>query len=154
MALYNALLFLHLLAVTVWVGGMFVLHVVVRPVAGELLEPPQRLPFLTRVLGQFLRWVGLAVLVLVLSGLGILYRMRDWDAVSPSIYLMGGFGILMTLVFVAARFGAYPRLRSAVAAAEWTQAAGRLTQIRRLVGANLLLGVVTIGVATLGRLLP
>ncbi len=32
---------LHLLAATIWVGGMFFAYQILRPVAGEMLEPPQ-----------------------------------------------------------------------------------------------------------------
>jgi uncharacterized membrane protein len=50
---YPVLLFVHVLGVVVWVGGMFLMHFAVRPAAVELLEPPARLPLLTRVLGRF-----------------------------------------------------------------------------------------------------
>ncbi len=33
---------LHLLAATIWVGGMFFAYQILRPVDGEMLEPPIR----------------------------------------------------------------------------------------------------------------
>ena len=36
-------LFLHLLSDVIWIGGMFLAYVAVRPAALEVLEPPQRL---------------------------------------------------------------------------------------------------------------
>ena len=35
--------FLHLLGVLIWVGGMFFAYMALRPAAAQLLEPPQRL---------------------------------------------------------------------------------------------------------------
>jgi uncharacterized membrane protein len=41
---HNPLLFLHLISVAIWVGGMFFAYFCLRPAAVEILEPPQRLP--------------------------------------------------------------------------------------------------------------
>ena len=46
---YTTLLFVHLIGVVVWVGGMFVMHFAVRPAAAGQLPPPQRLPLLATV---------------------------------------------------------------------------------------------------------
>ena len=35
-------IFLHVLAVVIWVGGMYFAHQMLRPVAADLLAPPQR----------------------------------------------------------------------------------------------------------------
>jgi uncharacterized membrane protein len=43
------------------------------------------------------------------------------------------------------------RLRAAVAASDWPGAGAAMTMARRLVGINLVLGLVTITVAVLGR---
>lgn len=153
MALYNALLFLHLLGVTVWVGGMFLMHVVVRPSAAELMEPPQRLPFMASVLGRFFNWVSVAILLILLSGLGILHQMRNWDELSASIYAMTTVGLLMMGIFGHLRFASLPRLRIAVGVQDWQAAGLALSKIRHLVSINLVLGLLTIGLATLGRLL-
>lgn len=153
MALYNSLLFLHLLGIVIWVGGMFLMHVVVRPGAAALLEPPQRLPFLAYVMGQFFLWVGVSIALVLLSGLGMLHVMQSWDELSPSIYAMAFLGLGMMAIYGHVRFACYPRLRTAVAAKDWPAAAVPLATIRRLIGMNLVLGLLTIALATLGRLL-
>ena len=48
---------LHLLGVIVWVGGMFVAYMALRPAAVEVLEPYQRLPLMKRTLDRFFPWV-------------------------------------------------------------------------------------------------
>ncbi|PIU17095.1 MAG: hypothetical protein COT19_02630, partial [Gallionellales bacterium CG08_land_8_20_14_0_20_59_87] len=48
---------IHLLAVLVWVGGMFLAYVVLRPAAVEVLQPPQRLQLWDSVFRRFFNWV-------------------------------------------------------------------------------------------------
>jgi len=58
---------------------------------------------------------------------------------------------VMSLVFAFIRLVPYPRLRGALAAQQLPVAAGHLDLIRRLVATNLVLGVLTIATATIGR---
>ncbi|MCX8004830.1 MAG: CopD family protein, partial [Burkholderiaceae bacterium] len=71
--------------------------------------------------------------------------------VPASTHAMFALGLLMSAIFGYIRAVPFPRLRAAVAAQQWPQAAARLETIRRLVAVNLLLGVLTVAVATLGR---
>jgi uncharacterized membrane protein len=68
-----------------------------------------------------------------------------------SVHLMFAIGVLMSLVFAFIRLAPFVRLRGALAAQQLPAAAGHLDLIRKLVAVNLVLGVVTIAVATLGR---
>ena len=47
--LYASLKALHLLSIVVWGGGMFFMHVCLRPAAAEVLEPPARVRLLDAV---------------------------------------------------------------------------------------------------------
>ncbi|MGN5479437.1 hypothetical protein ACTMU2_28655 [Cupriavidus basilensis] len=51
------LLFLHVTAAVVWVGGMFFAYLCLRPVAGQVLDPPSRLQLWRGVFDRFFRWV-------------------------------------------------------------------------------------------------
>ena len=51
-------IFLHILGVVIWVGGMYFAHQMLRPVAADLLAPPQRLPLWAGVFRRFFRWCG------------------------------------------------------------------------------------------------
>jgi uncharacterized membrane protein len=145
------LLVLHLLGVIVWVGGMFFAHQCLRPVAAAQLEPPQRLTLWVGVLGRFLAWVRVAAPVVVLAGLAMLLNIgfahapRHWHA----MFLLG---LVMFAVYGHVHAAGYPRLRREVAAGNWKAAAAALAMIRRLVGLNILLGLATILIATLGHL--
>jgi uncharacterized membrane protein len=68
-----------------------------------------------------------------------------------SVHVMFALGVLMSLIFAVIRLVPYPRLRTAIGAQRLPDAAGQLDHIRKLVVTNLALGLITIGVATLGR---
>jgi uncharacterized membrane protein len=152
--LYNILLCLHLLAAIVWVGGMVLMHFVVRPAVAAALEPPQRLPLMTAVLGGFFAWVSASVGMILATGFAMMYLLESGGA-RPPVYLhvMLGIGVVMALVFAWIRLREFPALRVAVAASTWPAGAAALLRIRRLVTINLVLGVLTVVVATLGRAL-
>jgi uncharacterized membrane protein len=149
--LYTTLLLLHVLGVVVWVGGMFLMHVAVRPAAVELLQPPQRLPLLASVLRRFFFWVHIAIVAVLLSGLGMILEGGGFRNAHLSVHLMFGIGLAMMAIFVLIRVGPFRRLQSAVTASDWPLAAQHLEHVRRLVTTNLVLGIVTIAVATIGR---
>jgi uncharacterized membrane protein len=147
--MYPVWLSLHVLAVAVWVGGMFFAHLCLRPAALQL-PPPQRLPLMAETLGRFFAWVIVALLLLWVSGLAMMGSV-GMAAAPRSWHLMMGIALLMTVVFAVIRGLRYPRLRAGVAAQDWPAAAAALNSIRLLVLINLVLGVLTIAVATLGR---
>jgi uncharacterized membrane protein len=148
---YAVLLCLHLLAATVWVGGMAVMHFAVRPAAVGTLDPPLRLPFMAAALGRFFAWVSASIVVLLTSGLAMIMAGGGFAATHWSVHAMFAVGLLMMAIFAHIRFGPYPRLQRAVAAREWPKAAPQLNTIRMLVALNLVLGIGVFVVAVLGR---
>lgn len=149
---HTLLLFVHVVAVTVWVGGMFFAYTCLRPVAASLLEPPARLTLWAAVFGRFFPWVWAAVGLLLASGLGMMLAVGMKDA-PVHWHLMFGIGLAMMAIFMHVFFAPYGRLKRAVAAADWPAGAAALGQIRKLVGLNTVLGLLNIAVAILGRLL-
>ena len=149
--LYAVLVFLHVLAVVIWVGGMFVMHTAVRPSAVQLLEPPQRLPLMTAILGRFFTWVAAAVLVTLATGVAMIALAGGIRPLHGSVYWMFGVGVVMMLIYGHIRFAPFPRLQRAVAAKDWPTAARNLDLIRVMVSVNLAFGILTIMIATLGR---
>ncbi|MCM2289915.1 MAG: hypothetical protein NDI67_12885 [Sulfuritalea sp.] len=139
---------IHLLAVIVWVGGMFFAHVCLRPVAAAQLPPPQRLPLLAAVLGRFFVAVGVALLLLWGSGL---VRFAQVGAEIPvHWHAMLGLGSVMTIIFAVIVLRFYCPMLVALAAQDWPQAGKAMNSIRVLVLTNLILGFVTVAVAMLG----
>jgi uncharacterized membrane protein len=151
--LHATLLCLHLLAATLWVGGMAVMHFAVRPAAVQTLQPPLRLPFMAAALGRFFAWVSVAVLVLLLTGLAMVLGSGGFAAAHWSVHAMFAIGLAMMAVYGHIRFAAFPRLQQAVGTHEWPKAAAQLTGIRQRVALNLTLGTLVFVLAVVGRVL-
>ena len=149
--IYTTLLFAHVLAVVVWVGGMFVLHFAVRPSAARLQEPAIRLTFLSSVLGRFMSWAALSIVVLLASGLAMILIGGGFKNAHLSVHLMLAVGLLMMLLYLHIRFAPFKRMRAAVMANDWAAAAANLDVVRKMVLTNLVLGFITIAIATIGR---
>jgi len=142
---------LHLLSAVIWVGGMFFAYVALRPVAAALLEPPLRLPLWSQTFARFFPWVWAAVVLLPLTGYWMIFGPLGGFATAPVfVHIMQALGVVMILIFLHVYFAPYRRLRRAVAAREYAAAGAQLGQIRRLIGINLALGLVTIVVAVAG----
>ena len=141
-------LFLHVLSDVIWIGVMFLAYMAVRPAAAEVLEPPQRLRLWTGIFRRFFPWVWAAVGLLLATGF---YMMGQMGAVPLYVLVMTAIGVVMSAIFMHIYFAPFSRLRRAVAAEDWKTGGAALNQIRVLVGINLVLGIVNVGVAVLGR---
>lgn len=153
---YALLKSIHLLAVVVWVGGMFFALACLRPAAAAL-EPSLRVALMRDALGRFLDIVIVAAALVLASGIwmmssaarvsiraGIGFNMPvDW-------HVMVTLGVVMVAVFGYIRFGVFRQLRSSAAARDWAAAAAALNRIRALVLVNLTLAVIIIVVTRLG----
>ena len=143
-------LFLHVLSVVVWVGGMFFAYMALRPVAASVLEPPQRLTLWAGVFGKFFPWVWGAVGLILLTGLHMLMVFGGTSA-PHYVWTMLALGLIMMAIFAHVFFAPYGRLKRAVGAQDWKAGGAALGQIRQLIGINLSLGLLTIAVVFLGR---
>lgn len=148
MSFHHVLLFLHLSAVVIWVGGMAFAYLCLRPAAG-MLAPAQRLPLWAAVFARFFPLVWAAVAVIPASGLAMLLRVGFAQA-PLAWHVMLATGLVMIGVYLNLWFGPWRALREAVAREDWAAGAVALNRIRQRVGFNLILGFVTIAVATLG----
>ena len=135
--------FLHVLAAIVWLGGIVFMLMALRPVAAQLLEPPQRLPLMAQVMRRFFASVWLSIVILLLTGLVMLLTVGMKNA-PVGWHLMLGIGLLMSALFGHLYFGPYRRLQQAVSAANWPEAGRRVGQIATLALVNLVLGVLAI----------
>lgn len=141
---------LHVLSVVIWVGGMFFAYMVLRPVAAERLDPPQRLALWEGVFSRFFPWVWSSVVLILGSGLMMMASLGK-----PALYvmLMATLGIVMMLLFTHLYFALFSKFKRAVLAQDWSSGAVILGKMRKLIGVNLTLGLVTVTVATLGVML-
>jgi len=152
MSIHSLTLVLHVLAVVIWVGGMFFAHQCLRPVAASQLEPPVRLTLWVGVFGRFFPFVWLAIILLPLTGYLMIFNLFNGMGNAPLyVHLMNGLGTVMILIYLHVFFSPYRKLKRAVAAEDWPAGGKSLAQIRMLVGINTILGVIVIAIASGGR---
>lgn len=144
---------LHVLGIVVWVGGMFFAHQILRPVAADLLEPPLRLPLWVGVFKRFFPWVWASVAVVLVSGLLMIGLLGGMSSVPLPVHAMLGSGIAMMAIFAYVFFIPFAHLQRSVVNQDWKAGGAALANIRQLVGINLLLGLITIAIATTGAML-
>lgn len=143
------MLFLHVLSDIVWIGGMFLAYLCVRPAAAEVLEPAQRLRLWTGIFQRFFPWVWACVTLLLLTGFAMMGQLGRVPAYVMAMMLIG---LVMTAIFVYIAFVPFARLKTAVGAQDWKSGGAALNRIRVLVGTNLALGLLNVAVAMLGKL--
>ena len=139
---------LHLLAAMLWVGGMFFAWMILRPSAVAALEGPARLKLWLEVFQRFFVWVWAAVIILPISGVGLLQmRFSGFETAPRYVQVMMGLYIVMVALFIRVQSLQVPELRRAVEAQEWAAGAAVMVKIRRMVGCNLMVGVVLVAIA-------
>lgn len=131
--------FLHIAAAVVWLGGVSFMLFALRPAAGALLPPPQRLPLIALVMEKFFALVWVSIGLLLLTGLVMLLPVGMKNA-PLGWHLMLGIGLVMFALFGHLYFGPYRRLKTAIAASDWPEGGRRVGQIAKLALSNLVLG--------------
>ena len=148
MTVFSLAYTLHVLAALVWVGGMFFAWMILRPAAMAALDGPPRLKLWMNVFQRFFVWVWVAVLILPISGVGLLQlRFNGFETAPRYVQVMMGLYVVMTALFIRIQSLQLPELRNAVVAEDWPAGAAALGKIRRLVGCNLIIGLVLVALA-------
>ncbi|MDQ3596342.1 MAG: hypothetical protein M3531_16485, partial [Pseudomonadota bacterium] len=92
---------LHVLAALIWVGGMFFAWMILRTAAMAALDGPARLKLWVNVFQRFFVWVWVAVLVLPISGVGLLQlRFSGFETAPRYVQVMMGLYVVMTALFI------------------------------------------------------
>src|SRR5690606_16093952 len=145
---------LHVLAAVIWVGGMFFAWMILRPAAVSELQPPERLRLSADAIRRFFQSVWLARVDLAIGGRGRWHWRLDCLASPPRyVHVMAGLYLVMLALFLRIQLLQLPRLKRAIAAQNWPEGGATLGGIRRLVGINLLLGLVVVALASARPLL-
>jgi len=137
--MYEWLKFFHLAAGVVWLGGMALIILALRPVVIARMAPPERVVLMSDVLARFFLMVWLSIALLLASGFWML-GMSDMKLAPKGWHAMSGLGLLMCLIFAHIWFVPFRRLKAAVNASDWPAAGKALGQIHPLVLTNFALG--------------
>jgi uncharacterized membrane protein len=141
---------LHLLAVIIWVGGMFFAHMVLRVAINQTLEPHVRLQLMLKVFDGFFPWVWLSVILILASGYWMLFMFHAEES-AFWLSFMSGTGTLMAAIFVFIYAIPYHQLGSSLKTHDMPKAVASITLIRQLILTNLILGLLTTVAALLGK---
>ena len=142
---------MHLLAATVWVGGMFFAFACMRPTL-NLLDPQLRLRMWAGSLSRFFRFVWVSIAVLLITGIWMVFgHFHGLRQVGTHVHLMFGLGILMMLLAAHVYFAPYKRLKRLIARSQWSEATHQVQQIRLLIAINLTIGFAVLVIASAGR---
>jgi uncharacterized membrane protein len=145
MTIFAVLKALHLLCAVLWVGGMFFAYVVLRPSLAAI-EAPQRMLLHTQVFRKFFLVIWHAMPLIIITGFAMLGFIGGISNAPWQIHTMLALGLLMAAVFLAIFFGPYRQFRRTT---DRNRMASSLDNIRKLIGVNLILGLLTVIVAGL-----
>ncbi len=146
----NLAITLHLIAAIIWIGGMFLAYLAVRPALADL-EPLPRARIWAGIFRRFFPWVWAAILTLLATGFYMISAMFGGFAqLPPFVQAMMGLGIFMMLLFGYLFFLPYGELKRAVAANDEALAKQSMGRIRTVVAINLVLGLIVVLVAMMG----
>lgn len=141
---------IHLLAVIIWIGGMFFTYMVLRPAAVEVLQPPERLRLWDNVFRRFFNWVWGAIGAILATGFYMIYLYGGMAHVQFYNHIMLALGLTMTAVYCYVFFAYYVPFNLHVAKERWKEAGEIMGKIRKLVALNLTLGLLTVTEAAIG----
>lgn len=141
---------IHLLAVLIWVGGMFFAYTVLRPAAVKILQPPERLRLWDDVFRRFFKWVWSAVGAILVTGFYMIFQYGSMAVVPLHVHIMLLLGLVIVGIYGYVFFGCYAPFSLHVANERWKEAGGILGKIRKLIAVNLSLGLLIVCVVVLG----
>jgi uncharacterized membrane protein len=148
MDIWGWVLAVHVLCAVLWVGGMFFAYVVLRP-SLSVLEPIQRIALHTQIFRRFFLVVWHAMPLILITGFAALFgRYGGLASVGWNVHVMLLLGLIMSAIFLVIVFGPYARFRRTT---ERNRAVAAIDSIRKLIAANLVLGIVTVVVALLSH---
>ncbi|MBF0273413.1 MAG: CopD family protein [Magnetococcales bacterium] len=144
-------LLLHLVAATLWVGGMFFALLILRP-ATLALEIPVRVGLWSRVLERFMVVVWGAVITLPVTGYWMIFAgFGGMNGLGLHIHIMEGVGWCMIGLFLVLYFRAYRPMRRMAEQLLIPETGLYIERIRKIVLINLILGLITFVAAGAGR---
>jgi uncharacterized membrane protein len=148
MTVWGVLLAVHILCAVIWVGGMFFAYLVLRP-SLSVLDPPQRLLLHTQIFRRFFLIIWHVMPLILLTGFGVVFGVYGGPANTQwNVQAMMGLGLIMSAIFVFIVFGPYARFRRTT---DRTRMAANIDAIRKLIGVNLVLGLITVFLAALSQ---
>jgi uncharacterized membrane protein len=142
---------IHLVAIIVWLGGLFALMVVLSP-ATRAMDSVAHASLWHRALSRFFVWGSISLGIIVATGIALVHL--RFAGQPPLIHRVNMFiGVPAIALFVYVLLGPYRSCRRAIADRDWKAAEHSVSRIRVLLALVLLLGMVSSVVSAVGRYL-
>ena len=153
MILFALSLVFHTLAAIIWVGGVFFVRTILIP-SLDGWEATERFAVLARVLPVFFRVIWGTVVVLLITGYGVLLFGYSDGLGGGGVHvdIMQAVGWILILAFVYLDFVPFRSFLRARAAGDMDRAADKLDLLRKGFGLTLILGLLTAAVGATGSL--
>lgn len=145
--MYNALKFLHIFSIILWIGGMIFAHFFLRP-SLALLEPNQRVLLMHATLKRFFGTVLVVSVLAWASGMSMM-ALSGGGSMPKDWMVMAALGTLMLGIFFHIRLVLFVKMSERVERNDLPGAGEHLNKIRQWVLVNLIIGVVITATALL-----
>jgi uncharacterized membrane protein len=141
----------HIVAIIVWLGGLFLLTVVLGPTIREL-APTASISLWHRVLSRFFVWGSVGLVAIVASGIAIVQLRFGGFSGMPVIHRWNMVvGVPAIALYAYAQIVPWRACCRAIADDDWIVAGKNAAQIRTLLGIVLALGLIASVVSAAGR---
>ena len=153
MILFALSLVFHTLAAIIWVGGVFFVRTILLP-SLDGWEATERFAVLARVLPVFFRVIWGSVVVLLVTGYGVLLFGYSDGLGGGGVHvdIMQAVGWLLILAFAYLDWGPFRYFLRARAAGDMDRAEAKLVILRKGFSVTLGLGLLTAAVGATGSL--
>ena len=136
---------LHVLGAILWVGGLYFMVSILRPVAEELLEPPLRQALMYKTMGRFFVRLWVIVLGILATGFFMIFMVYGgFGALPVRIHVMTTIGLVMTAIFAYVHGIVYPAVGRALSHQNYKEGKRMIHRIRDLARVNLGLGTLLV----------
>jgi uncharacterized membrane protein len=143
---------IHMIAIIVWLGGLFLLTVVLGPTIRDM-APTARASIWYRVLSRFFVWGSIALAAIVASGIAVVRLRFGGLSGVPAIHQWNMIvGIPAIGLYVYAQLIPWRTCRRATAVDDWILAEKSISRIRTLFGIALTMALVAAVVSSVARL--
>jgi uncharacterized membrane protein len=141
----------HIVAIIIWFGGLFLIAVVLGPTTRPLAQNA-RVALWHRLLSRFFLWGTLALVAIVASGIAIVQLRFGGFAHMPAVHRWNMLiGVPAIALYLYALLVRWTRCRSATDRNDSAEAEQRIARIRAVFGIVLGMGLVASIVSGAGR---
>lgn len=111
--LWSLVLAVHIISITLWIGGIFYAVAILRPSLG-LLDATQRTSIMLQTMSRFFKGLTHAIPTALISGWLLILHEGGFANAPWTVNAMQAFGIIMAGLFARLYFGPFQKVRRAI----------------------------------------